>query len=257
MTSFFIGHMNDVYANGVTITESSGHDGNNIAQNLFLGSRNQTFATTVTDHYAQVELVSTLEVEYFFCCRADLLRDKVTQKLVLLGDDGGYTDILGTNTNMFAKTYSGPRLEDIMFTSTFNSDVTTGTTTASDFRVQFGSPLGAATRYELSNAFWGTFLDLGRDPVYPFSFTRLISQRYLRYPPLALQLSWEGITDAKRNAFLSSVARYRDFQTFVLYDSQDLFMLDYKTLHCRLADYSVTAVREDVNTITATFIEVV
>ena len=161
-----------------TLTGSVSADSSYPFSNIVMGGRQDRakFGSAATQPYITHDLGASLTsaVEFLYIGQATLLTARGANNVVLRSssDNVTYTDRLGTSTALSTRTFSGPRSEDLLFTTAFNNDI--GTTSASAYRywrLQVGNS-GSSKTWEIGKAFFGPWFDMGRDP----SFVRPIAR---------------------------------------------------------------------------------
>lgn len=160
-----------------------------------------------------------------------------------------WKDTPATKIQQFdTKTLTGPASEDYIskFATTAGS---TGVTVSFFSREASKRPLG--------KLYCGNTFDMGRDPEYGLAQKIGVNDRKDRRGRYEITLSWGGVTDAKRNDFISKIVRFKDINPVVLYDQNNYILNDFSTLHCELRDVEIEPQTTNTNRITATFEEVI
>lgn len=220
----------------------------------------QTASTTDIELTYALPSGTTKVADFLYLARADILKAQTVNKCLLRSspDNVTYTSRLGTTAAFQTRTFSGPRAEDLVFTRTFNDD--TGGVSVSGFRY-WKLVIGCTSNSKrpFSKAYFGSFFDFGRDPVYPVTITRVENGSTIRDSAHQVVFIWEGITDAKRIEFQTSVAKYQQVTPLVLYTtSYHDVMFDFRSLPVWLKDLEFNAGPvPGINTLTATFEEVI
>jgi hypothetical protein len=106
-------------------------------------------------------------------------------------------------------------------------------------------------------AYFGMFFDFGRSPVYPVRITRNYKDKREREAPFRFVITWKGISDAKRAEFIDKIGRLADIHPVVLYDSTNVCLNGFRTIHARIEGFSITPVRPNSSEIEVTFNELV
>lgn len=112
-----------------------------------------------------------------------------------------------------------------------------------------------AEKHEWTYVRLGTFLDMGRDPIYgaELSFDQVTINE--RRPAYKISLTWKGVTDAKVQSFLSNVVEFSERLPVFLYDQNDYLLNNKTLLPCFVENHSVTPTHVNSNTVSATFRE--
>lgn len=226
--------------------------------NLVGGPRSEYFQLDANTGNVEVrfDLGSNVKAaEFLFIAGANLLKARgITEMILYSSSDGSsWTSRLGTASGFQTRTFTGPRSEDLMFTSSFNSN--SGTPSASTFRYWGYSVNGATNKKPHRKAMLGTFFDFGRDPVWPRELE--IRQDYsgARAPYYYGIFNWEGITDAKVQAFKTLMQKF-DVLPVVLYTASYHPILDnHRTLFGHIVSARYDQKVRDSNDVTIVFEE--
>lgn len=239
--------------------------------NSFRGERYQFWKSdrtaTKSEHNGRYDLGSTVTKSVNFCVlsRLDILRalsasTTIDFKLQSSSDDSTYTD-RHTITDITTATLKGPWAND--YATTF-----TATSAFRYWRAKFVKSTGSNFDHTIGKVYFGTALDLGRDPV-PVSIERhkrgnigfttsggILYPGRINNPTYELRMRWEGVTDANVQTFYENIARKIHTTTFFLYTQGPHNMLDgHQCLHVKMDDPVITQEYYDYNTIDARFIE--
>lgn len=263
MTSLLIGYP-DIPLRSTSTTWIIGTEDSSFPLvNASSGSRYESVRSASTVGTAQIQFdlgaSVTTTAEYLFVAGANLSDSLGCQRMELVGWDGAAaTGICGyDSTFQSAATLTGPRAEDFLSASGFNDALGSSIPSAAYryFRVWIGNGASNAT-WDFRKIMCGMFLDLGHEPIYPLMQERRVESEFWRDSAYTFTCTWRGITDAKRTSFLDKVAATRDYQQIVLYDSGNLFLNGFKTLHCKLTDFRITPIMVNNSTLECTFEEV-
>lgn len=197
--------------------------------------------------------------EFLFVAGAILAKKQGAEMMKLQMYDGATEyEVVGTDSDVQTLTYSGPRGEDLMFTNTFNTKA--GSAPSDYYRyaqLVIGIDGGTFTKFMFRKAMCGLFFDMGREPVVPIEQELKLVKSTSRVQQYNVKLTWEGVTDAKRNDLFDKILKHRDISPVVLYDTGNLFLDDFYTLHCKVKDYTITPKLGHINTIEIEFEELI
>lgn len=241
MTNLLIGYP-DIGFRASSVSYTTGTDStDHPASNATFGSRNDYVQANGAAGASVIQwdlgAAVTATTEFLFIAGANLTKAQNATRILLYGNNGGGdTTVIGTSAALQSRTYTGPRSHDLMFASGFNDDVG-GSLPSSAFRYW---KLEISHAYLLDTwrfrkAYFGLFLDLGHDPVFEaFKFASAVQADWNREPRQVFTLGWKGITNAKRNSFITNIYRYRDVMSVVLYDAGNYIFNGAKTMHCAI-----------------------
>lgn len=174
-------------------------------------------------------------VDHFIIGGVKTLVDIGVNKVLLQASSNGSTwvDQLGTSSSFLSKTFNGPNSDTIIFTETYNSDVTLSAGSYRYFKVIIEKTTGGVTvPFSFSKLYFGTAFDMGKEPdnyntdfldegsdtwKYPRGHT-IISKSF--YPRNSVTVEWDGVTDAKANEFTTSILNDPYRSTVYLYTQQ-------------------------------------
>jgi hypothetical protein len=186
-------------------------------------------------------------------------------KVLLQASNNGSTwsDQLGTSSSFLSKTANGPYLDDLIFTSSYNSDVTQVSGSYRYFKVIIQKTTGGVTiPLSFSKLYFGAAFDMGKEPdsynidmldegtdtwKYPRGHT-IISKSF--YSKHRITIEFDGVTDAKTNELMTSIFNEPYRNTVYLYTNQYKDPLFDNTLMlCRLIseDCSITKANDVSN----------
>lgn len=258
MTSFLIGYP-DIPFRAASMSASDTVDASYPVKNLATGGRGSMFrlSSAVTAPWVKASLpaATTASIQYFFMARANLIKAAGATRVRIQrsSDDTNWFDVIGTLSNYQTRTFTGPRSEDLLFTSSFNDEIGSYTATAYQYwRLTFN---GTAQKYMFSKWYCGSWFDFGREPELPLTKYRVYGSNSERESKRIFKIRWRGIDDATRNLFFDKIARYADFNPVVLYDSGDYCLDGIRTFHAWLDSYSIRTITYNSNEITADFVE--
>jgi hypothetical protein len=202
---------------------------------------------------------STAAVEYMFAAGANILKEQGADRIYIRSWDGiSNVNVVGRTSALSSATFSGPRGEDLLCASGFNDQVSASLPSSAFRYWELVTGHGSTSKkWSFRKLFFGRFLDLGRDPVFPVSVGRAYVDSRERAAPFELTLRWRGISDAKKAEFLDKVARNADVHPVVLWDKGNEVFPGFRTLHAVLSAFSIAPRRPNSNEIDATFREVV
>lgn len=218
---------------------------------------------------------NTRAVDHFILGGVKTLVAIGVDKVVLQGSTDGSTwvDQLGTSSSFLSKTFNGPNLDTIIFTTTYNSDLTMVPGSYRYFKVIIEKTGGGVTvPFSFSKLYFGAAFDMGKEPdnynidvldegsdtwKYPRGHT-IVSKAF--YPKNSVTIEWDGVTDAKTNEFFTSILNDPYRSTVYLYTQQykdPLF--DNTIMFCKTMSQSSSITKdndvEDWNDIIAVFEE--
>jgi hypothetical protein len=250
--------------NATSITGSISADSSYPFTNAVIGSRAERvkFGSAATQPTITFDLGASLTsaVDFLFIGRADLLKQKGANNIFIRSssDNSAYTTRLGTTSALSTRTFSGPRSEDLIFTSAFNDD--TSGVSASAFRywrLQVGNS-GSSKIWEFGKAIFGPWFDMGRDPSFVRPIYRDKETNGERRAGVNLSLTWNGVTDAVRNNFISQIYKYRDVMPIVLYTTTYHDILnEHRTLFGRIKQAKFEYICVGYHKITVDFEELI
>lgn len=200
-----------------------------------------------------------------------MLREGAVSGIYVDGSADGSTWLaqLGTAANFNTRTFNGPDLADLIFTSAYN-DTRAGTLAAYRyFRVTFTA--GSPTLIPFSKLYFGASFDMGSEPstynmevitdqdsdTWKFHRGQVLLTKAF-YPKHKFTVEWDGVTDAKATAFKTTILNnpYRDYVWLYAATYADP-LYDNKLVYCKVVDEECSVVKEDenYNTVKAVFQE--
>lgn len=157
----------------------------------------------------------TAQPDHVIVTRADLtvLKDSASTDFTLSGDDNSsFTSPENQTVAVSSAGLIGPSSEDVLLETTF----------ATAYRYwRFTIDTTASRRHEVSNVYFGNFLDMGRDPTRGSSFVRKMKQKTDRKGGWYGRLIWDGVSSTNLETFFDNVAKYRDVAPVFFYDQND------------------------------------
>lgn len=214
--------------------------------NLFKGQRyhHARFASTSSDREIKFTMNDGEEssVSYAILARADLLIDQgVTQLLIASSsDDASYTNRIAYTP--IVGDLVGPRQQDIVQTITETSDF-------KYWRTRLQAP-SAVLRY--SKLYFGNMFDMGVAPSdFDFELTEPTQRPFvadstashyvqMAQPRYRLRITWDGVSDAVKDSFVSKIVFQKEKKGFFLYTTDQHHILnDVGLLHVQLTASSV------------------
>jgi hypothetical protein len=222
--------------------------------NIALGDRGKIFRLSAAANEVEIKMdlgaSATATTSYLFVARANLLKAQGATKLTLRSsaDDVTYTDIIGTNSGLQTRTFTGPASEDLVFTATLNDQIASSlpSTARRYWRLKFGDSV-VSKAWNFSKVFCGEWFDMGRDPVAPLTMKRERDSDSARRARYELTLEYQGVTDAKVEEFMTRVWQRKDVAPVVLYDSGNVLLYGMRTLHCGISSVERTRTHKNVN----------
>lgn len=232
--------------------------------NIAIGDRGKIFRLNAAGNETEIKMDlgvgNTATVSYLYVARANLLKAQQATKLVLRSspDDVTYTDVIGTNSGLQTRTFTGAESEDLMFASGFNDQISGSlpSTARRYFRLRFGDSV-VSNKWNFSTVYCGEFLDLIRDPVAPLEVERRRQSANNRRARYQYSLIWQAITDAKAEEFVTKVWTNKDVAPVVLYDSSNVLLYGKRTLHCHILDVERSRIKKNVNELKVKIEEVI
>jgi hypothetical protein len=208
---------------------------------------------------------NTRAADHFIIGGVKSLRAIGVDKVLLQASTDGSTwvDQLGTSSSFLSKTLNGPNLDTIIFTTTYNSDVTMVPGSYRYFKVIIEKTGGGVTvPFSFGKLYFGAAFDMGKEPdnynidvldegsdtwKYPRGHT-IVSKAF--YPKNSVTIEWDGVTDAKTNEFFTSILNDPYRSTVYLYTQQykdPLF--DNTIMFCKMMsqDSSITKANDVAN----------
>lgn len=199
-------------------------------QNLLFGPSTIFWERETAGTQSRIELdlgAGNAEVANFFYLRGVELFEALTA--------GAFTiELIGSNNNFSSET----TLFTFSGTNTFSSKVGTYEEDVIDYNINsitayryFAIEINSANsvKHILRKAYFGKFIDFGRDPSYPYGANLKDDSRAFIADsgstfktssgrrPLVLDYGWRGISDTVRNALITDVERYTNDYPVVLY----------------------------------------
>lgn len=209
-----------------TTTADTGYSSNNLRS----GARHQHYKANAASTSLNIDfdlgVGNTANPDYFILARADFIRraDSGTPTLTFYADDNSsFTSPESASLSLTAGNSAGKYSEDCIKLPGFS-------TAYRYFRVNIATTSSIAQR--LSKIYFGNWLDLGRDPLV-YARTSFVKhadgfKRRIR----VIDLQYRGITDAKRQEYLSAIGESIDIHPIFIYDASDLLLNGEKLFHC-------------------------
>lgn len=232
-------------------------------ENVTAGPRRRStrLATAASGLTISVDLGSALQktIQYVIVSRADILKNQgCTIAAVEASSDNfvaNFNSVGGTSGNFQSKTFYGPRSEDVLFTSSINSDygALSYTGTYRYWRISFQ---GATVAWQANKVYLGSWFDMGRDPTSVRVEKRVTSlqDRDSRY---VFTFDWEGLTDQTKEYFTFYIADKPYDGVFLYTSSYHDLLLGHRLLHCRLVEHRWSQSFTGANNLSATFEEMI
>lgn len=240
---------------GSSIREPVAATGYN-AKNVASGGRAEEFraasATRQTVWEWDVGVSLTAQPNYFALCRADL--NYYAQYLPVSYTIAGAADAAFTGASIVSGLYGpaslvGNAAEDFIQSVSFD-------TAQRYWRVTL-STTDAVTQ-QIGKIFLGNYFDFGREPVltdYAESFE--YKSATMRRPPRRFNLTWRGISNAKKQDFIDKITAYQDANSVIVWDQGDDILPNVTAAHCRITETRIVSVNYNNNNITVYFEELV
>jgi len=261
-TNLFISYP-DIPLRASTFTSTNAADTGYSLYDTISGSRAKIFRTAstgITTFNFDYDLGAsvTASIDHVILARANLIKgnnnDAGNPTYTVKADSStAYANTIIAATDISTANMKGPRSEDSI-------SVISASTAYRYWRVSIGSSAAASLDYiPISKIYLGTGFDMGRDPLYSRVLQRDTQTDNNREPLYRIDMQWEGITDAKAQSFISSIANYADIHPVFLYTSSYHDILnEHRVIHCRIKTYTITPrKRPNTNTIKVIFEECV
>lgn len=147
-----------------------------------------------------------------------LIADGVTEMRLQGSNDAvSWADQLGTASGFLGKTFNGIDSDDIIFTATYNDDLSGTLAAYRYFKITMSVPSGTA-QFAFKRLYFGASLDMGVEPsvynmdvavekdsdtwLYPRGHV-VMSKAY--YPKHTFTIEYDGVSDAKANTVMDSL----------------------------------------------------
>ena len=195
----------------------------------------------------------TASANHLIVARANLIsghESSGTPTVTLKADtSAAYANTIQAATNVSTANFYGPQSNDMIMTFSASTAYRYWR-----FLVTAGTSIDFCP---VSKIYFGTGFDMGRDPEYARTLQRDVMRNGNREGRYIVIAKWEGITDAKAQSFISTIAQYRDIHPVFLYTTSYHDILnELKVIHCYLKIYRITQrKRPNNNTIMCTFEE--
>lgn len=170
--------------------------------------------------------------DYFIISRADILSnsDSADPTITLRGSaSGSYTSPEDEVLTLTTASLSGYYNEDVILETTFSTSY------------RYWRLIIATTesfQREFSKLYFGNWLNLGRDPIYPTRIEKEWVGGNVRKMRRVINLRYRDIADDKRIAFEQNIARNRDIHPIFLYDKGNKILKGGKLVHCSLLSHA-------------------
>lgn len=126
------------------------------------------------------------------------------------------------------------------------------------WRLELGLDGGGDCKPRFGKAFFGSWFDFGRDPIYStIGIDHVDTTHWPRRQPLKVRLKYEGLSNAIRESFLSTIVKKSQSFGLVLYDENDYILNGYKTLYCKLQRCRFTPKNNGYNDLELELMEVI
>lgn len=224
-------------------------------KNISTGGRAEEFraasATRQTVWEWDMGASYTAMPDHFALCRADLLY--YSQYLPVSYTIQGAADAAFTGASIVSGLYgpaslTGNASEDFIRSISFN-------TAQRYWRVTLSTT--NEVTHQLSKLYLGRYFDFGKEPTFDYAESFAYKTPAERRPPRRFNLTWRGITNAKKQDFISKIAKYRDTNSVIVWDQADYILSNMRSCHCRIVDLKIDSVTYNNNTISVYFEELV
>jgi hypothetical protein len=220
--------------------------------NLFAESLNEitrlaTPTTGLTTMNFDLGSGVTKAANFLYIAKANMLQLSGVTQVTLKGNsisDYGTGTAVHDNASFATSSLVGPHGEDYLASFT----------TSAAFRYWYsGLNSTIATKRPHAKLYFGTSLDLGRDPVSP-SFKRVRSTDAQRKSKIVLSLTWQDISYANTVTLIDSVIKPRRTNPVVLYTtSYHAILHGYRALLCEVVSATTPVVLSNQNEVQITF----
>ena len=248
------------------ITAAGATDGQ--IQNLFFASSSIFWERETSDTQSRIEFdlgVGVTEIAQFLYVRGVELFQNIsagTSTLKLFGSNDNFASETELISIDLTSTTIGTYGEDLI---AYNSSILTS---YRYFAVQIDS--ANSVKHILRKVFFGSFLDLGRDPSYPYTAAlkddprAFVSDSGAIYKTssgrrgITFEFGWKGITDSVRNSLITTVQRYTNDSPILLYQpsgSTHSPLCDYSTVFGWASITQQTDFWKNINNIALSFVE--
>lgn len=213
-SSFLILHP-DIPVDALVITSSHSFSENYGLRNAFSGyyrnyAKLAEAASLLTITF-DLGTGNSREIDYLLVGGVSKLKSDAVETVKLQGSNDGssWVDQVGTDGSFQSCEFDGPDQDDVIFTQSYNSDVSGVIASYRYFRVVIGTS-GVGAELAFKRLYFGAALDLGIEPtnyqvklttereadtwVYPRGHT-IMSKAF--YPKHSFSLNFEGVSDAK------------------------------------------------------------
>lgn len=248
-------------------TSSSAADSSYPISNVITGPRGTytQLATAATSSWIKWDLGAStaLSIDFYYVARAKLLKSAGSKRLLLDGstDDASYTNICGAASTFQSITLYGPRSEDALFTSELANSASGTLSATPTYRYLRHWAAGEGTepskKWKHSKVMFGSWFDPGRDPERPHQIEKISRTPADRESVYTFTFTWRGITNAKRNEFITKLFSERQKPVILYTRSYHDLLLEHRVVHCMVSDWSTYLLAPDCHEITVTFEEMI
>lgn len=198
-------------------------------------------------------------VEYLLMARADIAKAQGMTGFRCGGNGvgSGFTYTLGTSSSAQSASYDGTRSEDLIITESYNDDIGTHTDTAHRYwEIKISSPGNYPLQF--SKIYMGDFFDLGSDPEYPMQLLDDQIDISARRSAMRFELTWTGITNAKRTDFIEKIgSKIAENPVFLYTQNYHDYLNDARLIHCMIETFRFQTITVDNNNLSVTFEELI
>ena len=225
---------------------------NSFAGRGYLYSKVSTASTSLEIEF-DLGTGNSRTVDHFIVggCKS-LIADGVTEvKLQGSSDAVSWVDQLGTSSSFLSKTFNGQEEDDIIFTASYNDDLSGTLAAYRYFKVRMSVPSGTAD-FAFRKLYFGASFDMGKEPstydmqvetardsdtwIYPRGHV-VMSKAF--YPKHVITLEYDGITDTVAQSIVNTLLNNPFTNTIYLYTQTYTDPLyDNVLMHCRLVSDS-------------------
>lgn len=229
------------------LTEANFPATNLLGESLVETCRFATAATGLSTFNFDVGSGVTMAANFFYIAKANLLKSSGVTQATLKGNstfDYASGTAVHDNASFASASLVGPSSEDYLASFA----------TSSAFRFWFvGYNSTMATKRPHAKLYFGTSLDLGRDPV-STSFKRVRPTDAQRKSKIILTIDWLDISFANTVALIDSVIKLRRTNPVVLYTtSYHAILHGYRAILCEVVSATTPVVLSNQNEVQMTF----
>lgn len=252
----------DVPENSLIVTPSVTFADNLSLRNSFAG-RGYVYSK-VSEAVSSLEILfdlgtgNTQTVDHFIIggCKSLISSGVTEMRLQGSSDNATWVDQLGTASDFLNKTFNGPDDDDLIFTTSYNDDLSGTLSAYRYFKVVMSVPSGTA-EFAFRKLYFGASFDMGTEPstynmqvaserdadtwLYPRGHVTM-SKAF--YPKHTITLEYDGVSDSTAQSIVNSLLNNPFTNTVYLYTQTYTDPLyDNVLMHCQLVPDSCSITR--------------